>query len=128
MTMLAEPESGEKQRRSERTIPFVSGEEMVLISAGCHHSIIAKMLDLSEDGTLVYLNEDAPILDPAETQCRLTLYHAGKVFEVDSKVARKSRRLIGFEFINVPSGVVNDLRSKIIHMSDWMRVKGHKPQ
>src|SRR5262245_28832709 len=94
--MTAPGESkGRHSRRSERTMPFLSGEEVVLI-AGRHRSMIAKMLDLSEDGTLVYLTDqpDLDTLDNLDAACTLTLYHRGEVFEVESKVARKSRGLI----------------------------------
>jgi hypothetical protein len=128
MSLVAESKDRLDQRRSERTIPFVSGEEMVLINIECGPSIIAKMLDLSEDGTLVYLSEESDILDALETNCTLTLYHQGQMFDVESKLARRSRRLLGFEFINPPSTVLNHIRAKIIRMPDWMRVKGQKPQ
>jgi hypothetical protein len=128
MTMVGESKGREKQRRSERTIPFVSGEEMVLISIGCHCPMIAKMLDLSDDGTLVYLSEKSDILDAMDTECTLTFYHHGEVFEVESRVARGSRRLIAFEFVNPPATVVKRIRAKIIQMADWMRVKGQKPE
>ena len=128
MTVVGESKGRQKQRRSERTIPFVSGEEIVLISIACHTPMIAKMLDISEDGTLVYLSEESDILDAMDTECTLTLYHHGNVFQVESKVARGSRRLIAFEFVNPPATVVNRIRAKIIQMADWMRVKGQKPE
>jgi hypothetical protein len=128
MTVVEESKGRRKQRRSERTIPFVSGEEMVLISIGCHRPMIAKMLDLSEDGTLVYLSEESDILDATDTECTLTLYHHEKVFELESKIARRSRRLIAFEFVNPSSTVVNRIRTKITQMGDWMIVKGQKPE
>lgn len=110
---------GRQSRRSERTMPFLSGEEVVLIG-GCHRSMIAKMLDLSEDGTLVYLS-DEPDLDKLDSACTLTFYHRGEVFEVQAKVARKSRGLIGFEFVNPPAAVVRRIRAKIGRMADWKR-------
>lgn len=122
-TMVAESQGRHKQRRSERTIPFVSGEEMVLISIGCQPTMIGKMLDLSEDGTFVYLSEESDSLDATDTGCTLTLYHQGEVFQLESKIARRSRRLIGFEFVNPPSTVVNRIRTKITQMADWRRLK-----
>jgi hypothetical protein len=122
-TVVGESHEQHRQRRSERTIPFLSGEEMVLISIGCQPTIIAKMLDLSEDGTFVYLSEESDILDAMDKECTLTLYHHGEVFELESKIARRSRRLIGFEFVNPPSTVVNRIRTKITQMADWKRLK-----
>jgi PilZ domain-containing protein len=121
MTTVCEPKGSKKQRRSERKAPFLSGEEMVLISIGSHRPMIAKLLDLSEDGTLVYLSEESDVLDAMGTDCRLTLYHDGKVFELASKIARRSRRLIGFEFVNPQSTVLKHIRAKIIQMADWVK-------
>jgi hypothetical protein len=122
MTMVAESKPRQKQRRSKRTIPFVSGEEIVLISTRSHRSIIGKMLDLSDDGTLVYLGEESDLPDTTETQFTLSLYHQGKVFEIESKLARRSSRLLGFEFIDPSPTLVLRIRAKIVQMQDWMRV------
>ena len=124
MTMLVESKSQARERRSERTIPLVSGEETVLISIG-RHSMIAKLLDFSEDGILVYLGEEFDVLTVG-APCTLTLYDEGKVFEAESKVARNSHRLIAFEFTNPASPVKSRLRAKITNTSDWMRIKGKK--
>jgi hypothetical protein len=128
MDVLAEFKGRQRQRRSERTIPLVSGEEMVLINTDSGHSIISKMLDLSEDGTLVYVGEESDTLDAMAVRCTLTLYHQGQVFQIESKVARRSSRLIGFEFINPSPSVVNRIRTKISRMPDWLRVKGQSPK
>jgi hypothetical protein len=127
-TVAGESQGRQRQRRSVRTVPFVSGEEMVLISIGCHTTMIGKMLDLSEDGTFVYLSEESDILDAMDKECTLTLYHQGKIFQLESKIARRSRRLIGFEFVNPSSTVVSHIRAKITQMPDWRRLKGRKPE
>ncbi len=121
MALVSEALIQQKQRRSERTIPFLSGEEVVLIGSPCHRLMIAKMLDLSEDGTLVYLSDDTDSPDAIGTDCKLTLYHRGEVFEIDSKVARRARRLVGFEFINPSPAVASRIRAKIVQMADWMK-------
>jgi hypothetical protein len=128
MGVFVESKGRQGHRRSERTIPFVSGEEMVLITSGSDSSIIGKMMDLSEDGTLVYLSEESEMLNDLKPQCTLTLYHRGRIFQIESKVARASSRLIGFEFVNPSSTVMNRIRAKINEMPDWLRVKGQKPQ
>jgi hypothetical protein len=128
MSVFVESKSRQKHRRSERTIPFVSGEEMVLISIGSDRSFIGKMLDLSEDGTLVYLSDESDMLDAPEQPCALTLYNQGQVFQIESKVARRSSRLIGFEFVNPSPSVLKRIRLKISEMPDWLRVKGQRPE
>ena len=128
MSVLVESKNRQKHRRSERTIPFVSGEEMVLISVGSDRSFIGKMLDLSEDGTLVYLSDESDMPDAAEMPCALTLYNQGQVFQIESKIARRSSRLIGFEFVNPSPNVLKRIQVKISQMPDWLRVKGQRPE
>ena len=94
---------------------------MVLISIGTHRPMIAKLLDLSEDGTLVYLSEESDILDSLGTDCMLTFYDDGNVFELASKIARRSSRLAGFEFVNPKPTALKRIRVKIIQMADWVR-------
>ena len=114
----------EDERRSERAIPFISDEETVLIVFDRLRPLISKMLDLSEGGTLVYLIEGPEDGLGANTVFRLMLYHQGEVFAVDSKVARGSGKLVGFEFINPPLAVVNRIQAKLIQMEvAWMRVQ-----
>src|SRR5205814_5920269 len=84
--------SGNDKRRSERVIPFVSDEEVIFIHQEVQKNVLAKMMDLSEVGTLVYLLEDTDISSPAE----LSLYHQGKVFKVPASVIRKNGRLNDF--------------------------------
>ena len=114
----------QEQRRSERAIPCISDEETVLIVVGLRRPVISTMLDLSEGGTLVYLVERPEGGLGANLVCRLMLCHQGEVFAVDSKVARRSGKLIGFEFINPPLTVVNRIQAKLIQMEvAWMRVQ-----
>ena len=117
-----ELEECQEHRRSERAIPFVSGEETVLISIKNSCPMIAKILDLSEDGTLVYLSGDAESFADEQTQCALTFYSAGQVFDVEAKIARKSHRLVGFEFVTPPPDVAKRIRTKISEMPDWVKV------
>jgi hypothetical protein len=114
----------QEQRRSDRAIPFISDEETVLIVLDVRRPLISKMLDLSEGGTLVYLVEGPDAGFGENPVCRLMLYHQGEVFAVDSKVARLSGKLIGFEFIDPPLAVVNRIQAKLIQMEvAWMRVQ-----
>ena len=78
--------SAEEKRGSDRIVPMVSDEEMVVIEVGETRSL-AKMMDLSDSGTLVYLLAETDSV-PADTLCRLSLYHKGKVFTTSATVAR----------------------------------------
>ena len=111
--------SGHDKRRSERVIPFVSDEEVIVIHQEGRKNVLAKMMDLSEVGTLVYLLEDTDLSGSAE----LSFYDQGKVFRVPASSIRKNGRLIAFEFVNPPIDVVREIQSKLIRMEvEWMRL------
>lgn len=111
--------SGQDKRRSDRVIPFVSDEEVIVIHQEGRDNVLAKMMDLSEGGTLVYLLDDTDLSGAAE----LSVYHKGKVFNVPAKVIRKNGRLTGFEFANAPAESLREIQSKLIHMEvEWMRL------
>ena len=116
--------SEENKRRSERVIPFVSDEEVVLIRADGVTTLLAKMMDLSETGTLVYvLNVEDVSLDVGSAK-NLAIYHQGKVFEVPATVARTNGRMVAFHFANPPADVLRDLQGKLIRMQiEWIRLR-----
>src|SRR5262249_24401081 len=111
------------KRRSERVIPFVSDEEVVVIRSEGKSATLAKMINLSETGTLVYLLGDTDFSDPVGAARCLAIYHQGKIFEVPAIVARKDGRMVAFQFANPPEDVVRDLQGKLIRMEiEWMRL------
>jgi hypothetical protein len=111
--------TGENKRRSERAIPCVSDEEMVVIQQEGKATVLAKLMDLSEVGALLYVLRDG---DPDGT-VSLSIYHQGKVFDIPSTVIRKNGRLIAFEFENPSTEALREVQSKLIRMEvDWMRL------
>ncbi|MBI4474081.1 MAG: PilZ domain-containing protein [Acidobacteria bacterium] len=114
--------TGEEKRRSERVIPFLSDEEVVLVHSGGREPLLAKMLDLSDVGTLVYMLTDDELPALGST-CPLSLYHEGKVFQVPAQIVRKSGRLAGFEFGSASSEVMQHIQEKLIRMEvEWIRL------
>jgi hypothetical protein len=97
----------------------VSDEEMVVIQQEGQASVLAKLMDLSEVGALLYILRDG---DP-DGKASLTIYHQGKVFDVPAAVTRKNGRLIAFEFVNPPAEALREVQSKLSRMEvDWMRL------
>jgi len=110
---------GEEKRRSERVIPFVSDEEVVVLHQQGKDNILAKMMDLSEVGTLVYLLSD----DDPGASVTLSIFHQGKVVAVPATVIRKNGRLIALDFTNPSLEASRELQSKLIRMEvEWMRL------
>src|SRR5438552_1889663 len=112
---------GQNKRRSERSVPLVSDEDVVVVRQDGQANALAKIIDLSEVGTLLYLLGDG---DPSGTVL-LSIYHQGKVFEVSANVIRKTGHLIAFEFVDPSPEATHKIQSKLIRMEvEWMRLSG----
>ncbi len=113
----------ENKRRSDRVIPFVSDEEVVVVRSEGNSPALAKMMDLSETGTLVYLLNDGDFSSGVGATSSLAIYHQGKIFEIPAIIARKDGRMIAFQFKNPPEEVLRDVQGKLIRMEiEWMRL------
>lgn len=111
------------KKRSERVIPFVSDEEVVVIRSEGNSPMLAKIMDLSESGALVYLLGDGDLSQGEGDTSGLAVYHQGKIFEIPAMIARKDSRLVAFQFKNPPEEVMRDIQVKLIRMEiDWMRL------
>ncbi|HYR86222.1 MAG TPA: PilZ domain-containing protein [Terriglobia bacterium] len=116
--------ASEDKRRSARVIPFVSDEEVVVIRLDAGKTVLGKMLDLSELGTLIYLLADVSEL-PGEAglSCVLSMYHEKKIFDVPATVVRKNSHLVAFEFVSGAAEGLRDIQAKLIRMEiEWMRL------
>src|SRR5438045_2809102 len=101
--------AGQNKRRSERSVPLVSDEDVVVVQQDGQANAMAKMIDLSEVGTLVYLLGER---DPSGSVL-LSIFHQGKVFEVPAKVIRKTGHLIAFEFVDPSPEATHEIQSKL---------------
>ncbi len=111
--------SGQDKRRSDRVIPFVSDEELIVVHQEGRKNVLAKMMELSELGTLTYLLEDAEIAGSVE----LSIYHQGKICRVPAAVLRNNGRLMAFQFANPSVENFREIQSKLIGMEvEWMRL------
>jgi hypothetical protein len=115
--------AGEEKRRSERVVPVVNDEEVVVVHAGGQPAL-GKMLDLSDGGTLVYLFfGDREHSFQVGSTCKLALSHGNKVVEIPARVARVTGRLLGFEFVSPDVDAARLLNEKLIRMEvEWMRI------
>ena len=113
--------SGQDKRRSERAIPFLSEEEVVVIHGA--PNLLAKMMDLSDVGTLVYLLSQGDLSESTT----LSICHQGKVFEIPATIARKDGQLVAYEFQNPSADAVREVKSKLIRMEvEWLRLSEAK--
>ena len=98
----------------------MESDEMVILH-GREHGHLARILDLSDAGTCIYLMDpEAPVGDVGGVTL-LSLVHEGQAFEVVARVVRKSGRLLGIEFLDPPGEVKSCLQAKLIRMEGaWM--------
>ena len=100
---------------------MVSDEEMVVIEIGASRKL-AKLMDLSETGTLVYLLDESILT--IDQDCTLSLYNLGRVFSLTAKTARQTGRLAAFRFTPFDSDPSGNLQSKLIRMEvEWTRLQ-----
>lgn len=115
--------SQEEKRRSDRVIPAISEEEAVLVGIGSEKPVLAKLIDFSELGMLVYLLAQLPEELALDMPCKLTMYDQGAIFDVPSRVVRKTGHLVGFEFMELSQRALHNLQSKLIRMEvEWLRL------
>ena len=111
------------RRASERVVPMVLDEEMVVIEYG-NQRFLSKMMDLSEGGTLLYILTESPPEFIQGSACQLSLYHKGKVFSISSAVTRTNGRLLAFQFSWVGPDAMAQLQAKLIRMEvEWNRLQ-----
>jgi hypothetical protein len=114
----------EEKRTSDRVVPMVADEEMVVIEMG-ENRRLAKMMDLSDSGTLVYLLADLEEAIFPGTLCNLSLYLSGRIFTVSATVIRTNGRLVAFRFQGIDYVTSTKLQAKLIRMEvEWTRLKG----
>jgi hypothetical protein len=111
------------KRKSDRVVPFVSDEEVVVIRSEGNAPVLAKMMDLSETGTLVYVLAEEELPGGVASGHSLAVFHQGKVFEIPATIARQDGRLIAFHFASPSPEVLRDVQAKLIRMEiEWMRL------
>jgi hypothetical protein len=114
---------GDEKRQSDRVLPMVSDEEMVVIHVEGKR-ILAKVIDLSDSGTLVYSLEELRDTLENNSLYRLSLYHQGKIFTVAATMARATGRLVAFRFRIIDPDASADLQAKLIRMEvEWSRIQ-----
>jgi hypothetical protein len=111
--------SEQDKRRSDRSIPYVSDEEVVVVHYDGQANVLAKIMDLSDTGALIYLLDEGEPVGPIV----LSIYHQGKVFEMSGNVIRKNGRLVALDFVNPTPEASREIQSKLIRMEvEWMRI------
>ena len=105
----------DERRRHRRVFSLVPEEDVVLFSANGQSHFVAKLLDLSRGGALIYTADPSVA---AESGCRYKLYFQsrGEMFHLEGTLIRRELQFFAFQFVNVTPLDLGEIRSKIARM------------
>src|SRR5947208_16954538 len=105
----------EERRRHRRVFSLVAEEDVVLFSTNGQSHFVAKLLDLSRGGALIY-TADPSVGAESEARYKLYFQSRGAMFHVEGTLTRKELQFFAFQFVNVTPLDLAELRSKLARM------------
>jgi hypothetical protein len=105
----------EERRRHRRVFSLVAEEDIVLFNTNGQSHFVAKLLDLSRGGALIYTAD--PSVAP-ESGCRYKLYFQsrGAMFHLEGTLIRNELQFFAFQFVNTTPLDLAEIRSKLARM------------
>ena len=104
-----------ERREFRRVFSLVPEEDVVLFSMNGSSHFVAKLLDLSRGGALIY-TADPSISAEVGKHYKLYFQSRGGMFHVESLLIRKDLQFCAFQFVNVTPLDVAEIRSKLARM------------
>jgi hypothetical protein len=93
---------------------LVPEEDVVLFSTNGRSHFVAKLLDLSRGGALIYTADPSVT---AETGCyKLYFQSRGAMFHLEGTLVRRELQFFAFQFLNVTPADLAEIRSKLARM------------
>ncbi len=108
------PETIER-RQFPRVFSLVGEEDIVLFCLNEHSRFVGKLLDLSRSGALICSMDPAISVDPGGYY-KLYFQSRGAMFHLEAVLVRKDKQLFGFQFINLTSLDLKEIRGKLARM------------
>jgi hypothetical protein len=113
--MTDELVSASEKRQFRRVFSLVPEEDVVLFSMNGSSHFVAKLLDLSRGGALIY-TADPSISAAVGSHHKLYFQSRGGMFHVESILARKETQFFAFQFVNLTPLDTAEIRSKLARM------------
>ena len=104
-----------ERRQFRRVFSLVPEEDVVLFSINGTSNFVAKLLDLSRGGALIY-TADPSISAEVGSHYKLYFQSRGGMFHVESILTRKDSQFCAFQFLNLTPLDVAEIRSKLARM------------
>ena len=104
-----------ERRQFRRVFSLVPEEDVVLFSMNGQSHFVAKLLDLSRGGALIY-TADPTLAADVKSHYKLYLQNRGAMFLLEGELVRKETQLFAFRFVNLTPLDVAEVRSKLARM------------
>jgi PilZ domain len=104
-----------ERRQFRRVFPLVPEEDVVLFSVGGNSHFVAKLLDLSRGGALIYAAHPSVSVEVG-SQYKLYFQSRGGMFNVEATLMRKETQFLAFRFINLTPLDLAEIRGKLARM------------
>jgi hypothetical protein len=104
-----------ERRQFRRVFSLVPEEDVVLFSMNGQSHFVAKLLDLSRGGALIY-TADPTVGADAGSQYKLYFQNRGSMFHLEAVLTRREMQFFAFQFINLTALDVAEVRGKLARM------------
>ena len=104
-----------ERRQFRRVFSLVAEEDVVLFSINGQSHFVAKLLDLSRGGALIY-SADPTVSADVGGQYKLYFQNRGTMFHVESTLIRRELQFFAFQFLNMTPLDVAEVRGKLARM------------
>ena len=113
--MTDEMMNASERREFRRVFSLVPEEDVVLFSMNGSSHFMAKLLDLSRGGALIY-TADPSIYADGGSHYKLYFQSRGGMFHVESTLIRKEMQFFAFQFVNLTPLDKAEIRAKLARM------------
>jgi len=105
----------DERRRHRRVFSLIPEEDVVLFSSNGQSHFVAKLLDLSRGGALIYI-ADPTIAAESGERYKLYLQSRGSMFHLEGVLVRRDLQFFAFQFVNVTPLDLAEIRGKLARM------------
>jgi hypothetical protein len=104
-----------ERRQFRRVFSLVPEEDVVLFSMNGSSHFVAKLLDISRGGALIYAADPSVPGDKVFSH-KLYFQNRGTMFHVEAILTRKETQFCAFQFVNLTPLDTAEIRGKIARM------------
>lgn len=105
----------DERRRHRRVFSLVPEEDVVLFSLNGRSHFVAKLLDLSRGGALIYSADPTVSAQPG-AKYKLYFQSRGAMFHLEGTLIRRDLQFFAFQFVNVTPLDLAEIRGKLARM------------